>query len=137
MNTSEVCLPGGFFFPASTLCQIIRNRFSFPVCSIYQNLVETAIHTVKPENIATFLGRKLDGRYKGEMGNNYQIRLEGSRIKHMMGSVSIKMYDKYQQILRIETTANDIRFFKHYRKVDKKDGTTPIKLASKWQDLKG
>lgn len=97
---------------------------------IYQNLVETAIHTVKPENIATFLGRKLDGRYKGEMGNNYQIRLEGSRIKHMMGPVSIKMYDKYQLILRLETTGNDIRFFKHYRKVDKKDGTTPIKFTS-------
>lgn len=27
---------------------------------IYHNLVKTAIHTVEPENIATFLGRKLD-----------------------------------------------------------------------------
>jgi len=97
---------------------------------IYSNLIETAIHTVKPENIATFLGRKLAGQYKGEMGNNYHIRLEGSRIKHMMGPVSIKMYDKYQQILRIEITSSDIRFFKHYRKVAKKDGTTPIKFTS-------
>ncbi len=97
---------------------------------IYPNLVATAIHTVKPGNIATFLGRKLTNNYKDEMGNNYNIRLEGSRIKHTMGPVSIKMYDKHQQILRIETTANDIRFFKHYRKVDKKDGTTPIKYTS-------
>ncbi len=97
---------------------------------IYPNLVETAIHIVKPENIATFLGRKLSGQYKGEAGNNYNIRLEGSRIKHSMGPVSIKMYDKHQQILRIETTANDIRFFQHYRKVDKKDGSTYTKFTS-------
>lgn len=31
-----------------------------------------------------------------------------------MGSVSIKMYDKFNKILRIETTANDISFFKHF-----------------------
>jgi DNA-binding PadR family transcriptional regulator len=97
---------------------------------IYPNLVETAIHIVKPENIATFLGRKLHGLYQGEVGNNYHVRLEGSRIKHMMGPVSLKMYDKLQLILRIETTANDIRFFKHYRMVDKKDGTTCKKFTS-------
>ena len=47
-----------------------------------------------------------------------------------MRPLSIKMYDKYQQILRIETTASDIRFFKHYRKVDKRDGTTVTKFTS-------
>jgi hypothetical protein len=97
---------------------------------IFPNLVETAIHIVKPENIATFLGRKLNGNYKGEAGNNYHVRLEGSRIKHVMGPVSVKMYDKHQQILRIETTANDIRFFKHYRQVAKRDGTTCKKFTS-------
>lgn len=30
---------------------------------LYENLSRTAIHTVKPDNIATFLGRKLDIRY--------------------------------------------------------------------------
>jgi len=84
---------------------------------IYSELVATAIHTVKPENIATFLGHKLDPRYQGEMGNNYNLRIEGSRIKHTMGSVSIKMYDKFSKILRIETTANNIIFFKHFREV--------------------
>lgn len=96
---------------------------------IYTELVKTAIHTVKPENIATFLGRKLDPRYTGEAGNNYNIRIEGSRIKHSMGSNSIKMYDKFSKILRIETTTNDVSFFKHYRKVEHKDGTSSKKLA--------
>lgn len=96
---------------------------------IYSKLVATAIHTVKPENIATFLGHKLDSRYHGEMGNNYNVRIEGSRIKHTMGSVSIKMYDKFSKILRIETTANDISFFKHFREVVHRDGTTSHEMA--------
>lgn len=97
---------------------------------IYSELVATAIHTVKPENIATFLGNKLDPRYQGEIGNNYNVRIEGSRLKHTMGSVSIKMYDKFSKILRIETTANDISFFKHFREVVHRDGTTSHKIAS-------
>ncbi len=97
--------------------------------NIYDEIVKTAIHTVKPENVATFLGRKLNGNYQGEIGNNYNIRTEGSRIKHTMGKCSIKMYDKFSKILRIETTTNDVTFFKHYREVVHRDGTTSMKNA--------
>jgi hypothetical protein len=97
---------------------------------IYDELVKVAIHTVKPANIATFLSQKLHGNYEGEMGNNYNIRIEGSRIKHSMGEVSIKMYDKFSKILRIETTVNDVTFFKHYRAVEHRDGTTSQEMAS-------
>jgi len=97
--------------------------------AIYSELIATAIHTVKPDNIATFLGHKVDSRYQGEMGNNYHIRIEGSRIKHTMGKSSIKMYDKFSKILRIETTTNDVSFFKHYREVEHRDGTTAMKDA--------
>jgi hypothetical protein len=96
---------------------------------IYGHLSRTAIHTVKPENIATFLGRKFHENYEGEMGNNFNTRIEGTRIKHTMGSVSIKMYDKFRLILRIETTVNDVSFFKHYRLVEHRDGTQSKKLA--------
>jgi hypothetical protein len=97
---------------------------------IYGELVATAIHTVKPENIVTFLGHKLDPRYQGEMGNNYNVRIEGSRIKHTMGSASIKIYDKFSKILRIETTSNDISFFKHFREVVHRDGSKSHEMAS-------
>jgi len=96
---------------------------------IYGNLIRTAIHTVKPDNIATFLGRKLHGNYQDEMGNRFDTRIMGTRIKHTMGPVSIKMYDKFGLILRIETTVNDVSFFKHYRKVEHRDGTQSKKLA--------
>ncbi len=67
---------------------------------------------VKPENVATFLGKKLHGNYQDEVGNNFNTRIEGTRIKHAMGPASIKMYDKFGLIFRIETTVNDVSFFK-------------------------
>jgi hypothetical protein len=100
------------------------------LAAIYGNLTRTAIHTVKPDNIATFLGRKLSPQFEGESGNRYNIRIEGTRIKHTMGPVSLKLYDKFSLILRIETTVNDLTFFKHYREVEHRDGTKETKWAS-------
>lgn len=96
---------------------------------LYEVLVRTAVHTVKPENIATFLGRKLDIRYEGEIGNDFHTRIEGTRIKHQMGSLSIKMYDKLGRVLRLETTANDVTIFRHHRRVEHRDGTWEMKIA--------
>jgi hypothetical protein len=96
---------------------------------LYENLVRTAIHTVKPDNIATFLGKKLTGNFQAEMGNRFNVRIEGTRIRHTMGPVSLKLYDKFGLILRIETTVNDVSFFKHYRQVEHRDGSKEKKYA--------
>jgi hypothetical protein len=96
---------------------------------LYEHLSRTAIHTVKPDNIATFLGKKLVTQFDGEMGNRFNVRIEGTRIKHTMGPVSIKMYDKFRLILRIETTVVNVSFFKHYREVEHKDGTRSMAWA--------
>ena len=69
------------------------------LAAIYGNLTQTAIHTVKPDNIATFLGRKLHAQFEGEAGNRFNIGIEGTRIKHTMGPVSLKLYDKFSLIL--------------------------------------
>jgi len=97
--------------------------------AIYEELTRTAIHSVKPENIATFLGRKLHGNYQDDMGNNFHTRTEGTCLRHHMGKVAIKMYDKYRLVLRIETVANDISFFKHHRRVEHRDRTWQMKVA--------
>ena len=55
------------------------------LAAIYGNLTRAAIHTVKPDNIATFLGRKLNTQYEGEMGNRFNICIEGTRIKPPWG----------------------------------------------------
>lgn len=97
--------------------------------AFYPYLLETLIQAVKPADIATFLGRKMHGNYQGEMGNRFNVRWLGTRIKHHMGSVSIKMYDKFNIILRIETTTNDVSFFKQFRQVHHRDGSTTTKWA--------
>lgn len=96
---------------------------------MYDIIARTAIHTVKPENIATFLGKKLHGNYQDAMGNRFNTRIEGTRIKHVMGPSWIKLYDKFGIILRIETTTCDVSFFEHYRKVEHRDGTYEMKVA--------
>ena len=97
--------------------------------AFYPHLLETLTHAVKPADIATFLGRKLNGNYQGEMGNRFNKRWIGTRIKHQMGPVSIKMYDKFNLVLRIETTVNNVAFFKHYRQVQHRDGTSTMRWA--------
>ena len=34
------------------------------------------------------------------------------------------MYDKFGRVLRLETTTNDVTFFKHHRKVEHRDGSS-------------
>jgi hypothetical protein len=106
---------------------VFKNRE--PLQAFYPHLLETLTHAVKPADIATFLGRKLNGNYQGEMGNRFNKRWIGTRIKHQMGPVSIKMYDKFNLILRIETTVNKVAFFKQYRQVQHRDGSTTMAWA--------
>ena len=77
------------------------------LAAIYGTLTLTAIHAVRLGNIATFLGKRLSPRFEGESGNRYNIRIVGTQIKHTMGPVSVKLYDRFSLILRIETTVND------------------------------
>ena len=72
----------------------------------------------------------MDTQFEGEMGNRFNVRIEGTRIKHTMGPVSLKLYDKFGLILRIETTVNDLTFFKHYREVEHRDGSRETKWAA-------
>ena len=97
--------------------------------AIYPHLLETLIQAVKPADIATFLGRKLHGNYQDQMGNRFNKRWLGTRIKHQMGPVTIKLYDKFNLILRIETTVNNVSFFQHYRQVHHRDGSVSTKFA--------
>lgn len=113
---------------------ILANRYcpaakKLKLKHVYDTIVHTAVHSVKPDNIATFPGTKLHWKYEGEMGNRFNRRILGTRIKHQMGEVSIKMYDKFGFVLRIETTVNDVSQFKLFRDVQQRDGTVVQKVA--------
>lgn len=96
---------------------------------LYDALVRTAVHAVRAEHVATFLGKRLDARYTGEVGNDFNIRIQGTRIRHQMGKSALKMYDKFGRVLRLEAVTNDVSFFKHHRWVDHRDGTRDMALA--------
>ena len=97
--------------------------------AFYPALLETLTHAVKPEDIATFLGRKLHGNFQGESGNRFNRRILGTRLKHIIGPVSIKMYDKFGLILRIETTVSNVTFFRQRRTVHHRNGEEDIRWA--------
>jgi hypothetical protein len=97
---------------------------------LYEAIVRTAVHVVKAEHVAMFLGHKLTGAYQGEVGNDFSTRIQGTRIRHHMGPASIKLYDKAGLIARVECTANDVSFFKHHRYVEQRNGERVFKLAA-------
>ena len=96
---------------------------------LYANIVRTAVHTVQAEQVATFLGRKLTGAYRGEIGNDFSTRIQGTRIRHQMGANGIKLYDKHGIMARVECTTNDVTFFRAHRMVQQRDGNEEWKLA--------
>ena len=96
---------------------------------LYEQLVRESVLSVKAEQIATFLGHKISPQLGQEVGSQFSTRIEGTCIKHRFGSASVKMYDKFGCVLRIETTTNDVSFFKHHRKVEHRQGPATRALA--------
>lgn len=99
------------------------------LAALYEQLSRQAVLGVKAEQIATFLGKKITAQLAQEIGNRFATRIEGTCIKHRLGQAQVKMYDKYGLILRIETTVNNVSFFKHHRKVEHRNGPSTRELA--------
>ncbi len=97
---------------------------------IYEELVRTFSHAVKPDNVAMFLGKRLHPRYDGELGTRFSTRQEGHCLRHYMGPSGIKIYDKFGQVLRVESFTNDVSFFKHHRRVEHRDGSYSYQTAN-------
>lgn len=73
---------------------------------LYGKLLEHATLCFGAEDVLTFLGRKLNGNFQGEVLNDAKKRWPGARVKHRMKGNWIKMYDKHGCVLRIETVVN-------------------------------
>jgi hypothetical protein len=97
---------------------------------LYEQLTRESVLSVKAEQIATFLGRQITPQLAQELGSQFSTRIEGTCIKHRFGHASVKMYDKFGCVLRIETTTNDVSFFKHHRKVEHRQGPPTRALAA-------
>ena len=96
---------------------------------LYEQLVRESVLSVKAEQVASFLGRHITPLLAQEIGSQFSTRIEGTCIKHRFGKCSINMYDKLGVVLRIETTTNNVSFFKHHRKVEHRKGPATRALA--------
>jgi hypothetical protein len=74
---------------------------------------------------------RVNGRFKGEVITTRQVRREGVRIKHSVGQNSLKLYDKFGEGLRTETTLKAPEVFKIRRRVTGKKRGRPA-----WQRLR-
>jgi hypothetical protein len=72
-------------------------------------------------DVMRFLGKRLPatgkahGRFTGEVVSDLKQRPEGLRVKHRLNRNWIKMYDKQQSVLRVETVINDPADMKAFR----------------------
>ena len=87
------------------------------LADIYPKLIRHAMTTFGSQDVLRFLGQPpvVTRRTTREIVSSIHVRPEGTRIKHSVNSNSIKMYDKQQTVLRIETTINNPRDMKVFR----------------------
>lgn len=81
------------------------------LAQLYPALVRHSVNHVGCQNVLHYLGRtgSVSQYSQGEITTSVLTRHEGTRCKHSLNANSIKMYDKQQTVLRIETTINQTR----------------------------
>src|SRR5207302_6456454 len=87
------------------------------LAELYPRLLDHALLKFSAQDILTFLGRRLHANFDGEVLTDCKKdRLPGARIKHRMKNNWLKMYDKFGQVLRVETVINNPREFQVRRR---------------------
>ena len=86
------------------------------VAAIYPPLTGGAIRHFGAGDVMRFLGGKISGRFTGQIVSDFKDRPEGVRVKHGVGRNSVKVSDKEGSVLRVETTINQPRELKAYRR---------------------
>jgi hypothetical protein len=90
------------------------------LAELYPRLLDHACLHFSAQDILTFLGRRLHPRFDGEVLTDCKKdRWPGARIKHRVKNNWLKLYDKFGQVLRIETVINNPREFKVRRRVQR------------------
>lgn len=94
------------------------------LAALYPRLVRHALTDVSNADVMRFLSWRMPrhggliGNFQGEVVSDVRTRPEGTRVKHRVNRNAIKMYDKQPNVLRVETTVNDAREMKVYRRAE-------------------
>ncbi len=71
---------------------VFRSREA--LAALCEQLSREAVQTVKAEQVASFLGKKITPQLAQELGSRFQTRIQGTCIQHRLGQAQVKMYDK-------------------------------------------
>lgn len=82
---------------------------------LFPRLVLHGILNLSSEQVLRFLGKKLNGRFGGEVKSDLRRGPEGVRLKHWVNLNSIKLYNRLN-VLRPETTIHDANDLTVYRR---------------------
>jgi hypothetical protein len=94
------------------------------LAGLFSKLLEHASLNFSAKDILGFLGRRLHGRFDGEVLTDCKTERDpGARVKHSVRDNWLKMYDKLGQILRVETVINQPGEFTIYRERTHRDDT--------------
>src|SRR6516162_1722203 len=102
-------------------------RSADDLASLYPRLVHYAQTVLHGTDVLRFMGYRArrDGRppvnLMDEIRTSVKEFVEGTRIKHFVSGNSVKMYDKFGQVLRVESQLADLRHFKVYRALEGQD----------------
>lgn len=106
------------------------------LAALYPRLVQHALLSFGSAEVLRFLGHrvpptgKIHPKFEGQVVTDLKGRPEGIRIKHRVEHNSIKMYDKFGRGLRIETTINQPKAFRVFRRPEGAPGQ-----PRKWRAL--
>jgi hypothetical protein len=81
--------------------------------AIYRPLIRGAMTALGCDDILRFMNKRRS--FQGDVDSNFRKYPEGVRVKHRLGSNSVKAYDKAGSVLRIETTINQPKQFRVFR----------------------
>ena len=96
-------------------------RSAADLSQIYPRLVQHAYATLQSTDLLRFMNYRVrqDGQpyanLAGEVTTRIKELVEGTCVKHQVCGNQLKMYDKFGQVLRLETLLRNLRDFKVYR----------------------
>ena len=88
------------------------------LAEIYRPMILHGITNFSSNDVLRFLSKKMHGNFPEEATSDFKIRSEGVRIKHRINTNSIKLYDKFGIVLRVEITINHARDFRTFRPIE-------------------
>jgi hypothetical protein len=107
------------------------------LAELYPQLLRHAAYDFQSTDVMRFLGRKLTqqgqiwGNFRGEVVSDVARRADHLRLKHRINKNWLKMYDKQSTVLRVETTLNDVKDMRVFRRVE-----GDPKSPRKWRTLR-